>query len=195
MEEGQKVGIKKLATQNPKPALQKLTEAELLTLMDKNGIGTKATAPTHIETNKKRGYFETKGKTISILDTGFTLMEGLSLTVPILIKPDIRAKIEALIQEVEDGKKEFEAALEEGTALIREMYAQLEANKKELTSSIAGAIKDEAALEDKKNYIGTCKACGHVLRIVQTESGRFVAAQAILIVGFLSPAQSRVLPC
>ncbi|HNW38681.1 MAG TPA: topoisomerase DNA-binding C4 zinc finger domain-containing protein, partial [Methanosarcina vacuolata] len=35
-------------------------------------------------------------------------------------------------------------------------------------------IKDEPALEDKKNYIGTCKVCGHVLRIVQTDSGRFV---------------------
>ncbi len=79
--------------------------------MDKNGIGTKATAPTHIETNKKRGYLETKGKTISILDTGFTLMDGLSLTVPILVKPEIRAKIEALIQEVEDGKKSLKLPL------------------------------------------------------------------------------------
>ncbi len=173
--EGEKVGIKKLSNTKSKTSPpKKLTEAELLTLMDKNGIGTKATAPSHIETNKKRGYFETKGKTVSILDTGFTLMEGLSLTVPILVRPDIRAKIEALIQEVEDGKKEFEAALDEGTALLKEMYAQLEANKKELTSRIAGTIKDEAALEDKKNYIGTCKACGHVLRIVQTDSGRFV---------------------
>jgi DNA topoisomerase-1 len=175
VEEGQKVGIKKLSNTKSKTSPpKKLTEAELLTLMDKNGIGTKATAPTHIETNKKRGYFETKGKTISILDIGFTLMEGLSLTVPILVRPDIRAKIEALIQDVEDGNKEFEAALDEGTALIKEMYAQLEANKKELTSSIAGTIKDEAALDDKKNYIGTCKACGHVLKIVQTDSGRFV---------------------
>ena len=175
VEGGQKVGIKKLNNTKAKTSPpKKLTEAELLTLMDKHGIGTKATAPTHIETNKKRGYFETNGKTVSILDTGFTLMQGLFLTVPILVRPDIRAKIEALIQEVEDGKKKFVVALEEGTALVREMYAQLEANKKELTFSIAGTIKDEAALEDKKNYIGTCKTCGHVLRIVQTDSGRFV---------------------
>jgi len=175
VEEGQTVDVKKLSNTKSKTSPPKrLTEAELLTLMDKNGIGTKATAPTHIETNKKRGYFETKGKTVSILDTGFTLMDGLSLSVPILIKPEIRARIEALIQEVEDGKKEFDAALDEGTALIREMYAQLEAKKKELTSSIAGTIKDEAALEDKKNLIGTCPECGHVLRIVQTDSARFV---------------------
>ena len=122
VEEGERLGIKKLRnTKSKTNPPKKLTEAELLTLMDKNGIGTKATAPTHIETNKKRGYFETKGKTISILDMGFTLMEGLSLTVPILVRPEIRRKIEALIQEVEDGKKEFDASLDEGTALIREM--------------------------------------------------------------------------
>lgn len=175
VEEKQKVGVKKLSNIKSKTSPpKKLTEAELLTLMDKHGIGTKATAPTHIETNKKRGYFEAKGKTVSILDTGFTLMEGLSLTVPILVRPEVRAKIEALILNVEEGKKEFEEALTEGTALIKEMYSQLEANKKELTSNIAGTIKDEAALEDRKNYIGTCKTCGHVLRIVQTEKGRFV---------------------
>jgi len=175
VEEGQTVGVKKLSnTKSRTSPPKKLTEAELLTLMDKNGIGTKATAPSHIETNKKRGYFETKGKTVSILDTGFTLMDGLSLSVPILIKPEIRARIEALIQEVEDGKKEFDTSLDEGTALIREMYTQLEAKKKELTSSIAGTIKDEAALEDKKNLVGTCPECGHLLHIVQTDSGRFV---------------------
>ena len=150
VEEKQKVGVKKLSNIKSKTSPpKKLTEAELLTLMDKHGIGTKATAPTHIETNKKRGYFEAKGKTVSILDTGFTLMEGLSLTVPILVRPEVRAKIEALILNVEEGKKEFEEALTEGTALIKEMYSQLEANKKELTSNIAGTIKDEAALEDR----------------------------------------------
>lgn len=73
--------------------------------MDKNGIGTKATAPTHIETNKKRGYLETKGKTISILDTGFTLMDGLSLTVPILVKPEIRQRSKPLFRKSKMEKR------------------------------------------------------------------------------------------
>lgn len=175
VEAGQEVDIKKIKNTKSKTSPpKKLTEAELLTLMDKHGIGTKATAPAHIETNKKRGYFETKGKSVSILDTGFTLMEGLSGAVPILVRPEVRAKVEALVQQVEDGQKEFEEALEAGTTLIKEMYSKLEAGKKELTSSIAGTLCDEAAMEDKKNYIGTCPECGHVLRIVQTEKGRFV---------------------
>jgi DNA topoisomerase-1 len=45
-----KVSTKKSQTKPPK----KITEAELLSLMDKNNIGTKSTAPAHIETNKTR---------------------------------------------------------------------------------------------------------------------------------------------
>ncbi len=56
VEEKEKVDVKKLSNTKSKTSPpKKLTEAELLTLMDRHGIGTKATAPTHIETNKKGG--------------------------------------------------------------------------------------------------------------------------------------------
>jgi DNA topoisomerase-1 len=142
--------------------------------MDKHGIGTKATAPSHIETNKKRGYFETKGKTISMLDTGYTLMDALGLSVPILIQPEIRARIEALIQDVEDGRKSLKEALDEGIILIRRMYEQLTCSKSDLVSRIAGTIQDEGLAEDRQIYIGTCEKCGRALTIIQTDRGRFV---------------------
>jgi DNA topoisomerase-1 len=164
--------IKNTKSQTAPP--KKITEAELLTLMDKHGVGTKATAPSHIETNKKRGYFETKGKTISILDTGFTLMETLDLTVPILIRPDIRARIESLIQDVEDGVKEYGSALLEGQRLIKEMYAQLSSSKGDIVAKLAGTINDEQVASDKKSFIGICPECEHMLRIVTTDKGRFV---------------------
>lgn len=171
----EEVAIKKLSnTKSQTTPPKRLTEAELLTLMDKNRIGTKATAPSHIETNKKRGYFETKGKTISILDTGFTLMEALDSSVPILVKPDVRSRIEALIQEVEDGKKGFEDALEEGSVLIRDMYSHLVTNKDQIVRNIAGTITDEQIAADKKNFIGQCPECGRMLRMVKTDNGRFV---------------------
>ncbi len=167
--------VKKLSnTKSQTSPPKRLTESELLTLMDKHGIGTKATAPSHIETNKKRGYFETKGKTIVILETGFTLMEALDSSVPILVKPAIRARIEALIQDVEDGKKSFEQALEEGLVLIKDMYAHLLANKEQIVRKMAGTITDELVAADKKNFIGQCPECGRMLHMIKTEKGRFV---------------------
>ncbi len=175
MEEKNEVDVKevkniKSETKPPK----RLTEAELLTMMDKNGIGTKATAPSHIETNKKRGYFETKGKSISIMETGFTLMDTMDATVPIIIQPEIRARIESLIQDVEDGNKSLEDALSEGTELIKKMYSQLTSRKDSIVSKMAGTIVDEQVATDRKNFIGTCPECGRALRMIKTAKGRFV---------------------
>lgn len=173
--EKDEVGVKKIKNTKSETAPPKrLTEAELLTLMDKHGIGTKATAPSHIETNKKRGYFETKGKTIAILDTGFTLMDTLDGTVPILVQPEIRARIESLIQDVEDGAKSLDAALSEGTMLIKQMYSQLTSSKEAITARMAGAIVDEQVATDKKNFVGTCPECGRMLHMIKTDKGRFV---------------------
>ncbi len=171
----EEVKVKKLENIASKTTPPKhITEAELLTLMDKHGIGTKATAPSHIETNKKRGYFDTKGKTIVIQETGFNLMDALSTSVPLVVKPEIRAHIETLVQEVEDGSKEFDVAVAEGTELIRMMYAQLIGSRDSIVSRLAGSINGHIAIEDKKNYIGKCPDCGHVLRIISTDKGRFV---------------------
>jgi DNA topoisomerase-1 len=175
IEQKEEVGVKEIKNiKSETTPPKRLTEAELLTLMDKHGIGTKATAPSHIETNKKRGYFETKGKTISILDTGFTLMDTLDSTVPILVQPEIRARIEFLIQEVEDGKKSLEIALGEGTLLIKKMYSELTSSKDAIASRMAGTITDEQVATDKKNLVGTCPECGRMLHMIKTDKGRFV---------------------
>ena len=171
----QEVNVKNISNTKDKtkpPA--KLTEAELLTLMAKNGIGTKATAPTHIQTNKIRGYFEIKKKSIYILDTGYTLMDGLSNSVPIIVKPDIRARIEQLIQDVEDGKKSMAVAIKEGSDLLLVMYFQLELHRDKLVAAIAGTIEEERAEVDRKSVVGTCPECGKELVLKKTDNGRFV---------------------
>ncbi|MDR2944807.1 MAG: topoisomerase DNA-binding C4 zinc finger domain-containing protein [Methanosarcinales archaeon] len=190
IDEEDTAAVKKIINTASKTAPpKKLTEAELLTLMDKNGIGTKATAPTHIETNKKRGYFESKGKTLSILNTGYMLMESLDAAVPILVRPKIRAQVEELIQRVEDGKITMDEAVINGTELIKKMYADLTENKDRLVIKLSGSIKTEAAVEDKKNYIGVCPVCQNALRIVTTDNGRFVGC-----VGYPDCSQTYPLP-
>ncbi|NLI62251.1 MAG: DNA topoisomerase [Methanosarcinaceae archaeon] len=175
MNEGDIIDVSKvMKTKSKTSPPKKLTESELLTLMDKNGIGTKATAPSHIETNKKRGYIELKGKTISITDTGFRLMESLDNAVPVVVKPKVRAQIESLIQQVEESEISFDSACQKGTEKILDMYSDLTKNKEKLVLNMAGSIKSEAAEEDKKTYIGKCNVCKNALRIITTDNGRFV---------------------
>lgn len=164
--------IKNISSKTTPP--KHLTEAELLTLMDKNGIGTKATAPSHIETNKKRGYFYTKGKTIIIHETGYNLIDALHNSVSIIVKPEIRARIESLVQEIEDNTKTFEEAIDEGTQLIQMMYTQLTSNSNAIISQLITSINEVDVLEDKKKHIGKCPDCGKSLHIITLEKGRFI---------------------
>ena len=181
VEMDESVAIKDITMPSLKTKAPKnLTEAELLSLMDNNGIGTKSTAPTHIETNKKRGYFEQKGKSIVILDTGFMLMQALESATDVLIKPEIRSIIETRMQDIEDGKKNFEDVLFEVRVLVREMYAKLSSNKDSLVNSIVSSLGESATgsggekAVDAADKIGTCPDCGGILHIIRTEKGRFV---------------------
>lgn len=58
-------------TKPPSP----LTEADLVSLLDKNGIGTDATMHTHIKTVKDRGYAKKSGIFIVPTNLGMTLVQ------------------------------------------------------------------------------------------------------------------------
>ncbi|MCS3923007.1 DNA topoisomerase [Methanosalsum natronophilum] len=153
---------------------RKMTEAELLTLMEKNNIGTKATSSGHIETNKIRGYLEKKGRTISISDQGYILMDSLNAAAPIIVKPEVRANIETLIQNVESGKDDFNQVILKGIDEIKSMFNQLVAKKEIVIDQLADSIYDEYVSRDEKNVVGKCTKCNRILRIIKTENGRFV---------------------
>jgi DNA topoisomerase-3 len=54
-----------------------LSEAELIGLMEKNGIGTDASIPTHINNIEKRAYVTIQsGRRVAPTDLGVTLIQG-----------------------------------------------------------------------------------------------------------------------
>lgn len=100
-----------------------LTEADLIGLMEKHGIGTDATHAEHINTIKQRGY-------IGVIDRGFLvpgllgmgLVEGYdSMNLP-LAQPELRAELEADLKRVCEGTKNPEVVLREQVDKYREVY-------------------------------------------------------------------------
>ena len=91
-EEGEHVRVTEYAVESgettpPKP----LTEAELIALMDKNGIGTDATVAQHIEKIKERQYVtETKGALVPT-NLGLALIEGYDSMGFEFSRPSLRA--------------------------------------------------------------------------------------------------------
>ncbi|KAL0581930.1 DNA topoisomerase [Marasmius crinis-equi] len=113
--------------QTTKPSY--LTEADLVTLMDKNGIGTDATIAQHIETIINREYVieQYEGATKYLLPStlGIGLVDGYSqmnLNNTSLSKPLLRRETERRMVKVGLGETTKEVMMQESLAQYKAMY-------------------------------------------------------------------------
>lgn len=97
------------STQPPAP----LTEADLITLMDKNGIGTDATIHEHIKTVQERGYAAKQGEAIFPLPIGLSLVKTYQSIAIELHKPYVRAAMESDLKDIAEGRKQAGLVREE----------------------------------------------------------------------------------
>ena len=100
-----------------------LTEADLISLMDKHGIGTDATHAEHIETVKSREYVFTEerdklvpGKLAMALVEGYDGM-GFSMS-----KPNLRAALETDLVDICEGRKTKDEVLQEQIETYKQVF-------------------------------------------------------------------------
>ncbi|KAG1812148.1 DNA topoisomerase [Suillus subaureus] len=134
--------------QTSSPSL--LTEADLVTLMDKNGIGTDATIAQHIQTIIDREYViermdgATKHLTPSTLGIG--LIEGYNEIgfERSLSKPQLRRETERGMVRVCEGTKSKAEMLTESIEQYREMYVLAKREFDKVVSSVRRYIERNA---------------------------------------------------
>jgi DNA topoisomerase-3 len=94
------LGVKEKMTVPP----MHLTESELIGMMEKNGIGTDASIPTHIENILKRNYAElVTGRKLVPTKLGLVLANGYHLIDSALVLPKVRADIEGQCDQISKG--------------------------------------------------------------------------------------------
>jgi len=109
-------------TTAPKP----LTESDLITLMDKNGIGTDATIHEHIKHVQEREYVTKTGSHFIPTKLGCTLVEVYAKINVELYKPSLRAAMEADMKCIGDGLKTREEVYNECITEMEKIFARIQ---------------------------------------------------------------------
>ena len=101
-----------------------LSESELITKMDANGIGTDASIPTHIQNIIDRGYVIVQSNKRRLAPTGFgiALVRSYHDVDKELVLPAVRANIEKMVDEIAKGKSKYEDILTKSIDLFRSKY-------------------------------------------------------------------------
>ena len=113
-----------------------LTEAELIGLMDKNGIGTDATIHEHIKTIQERNYAEKVNGSFKPTKLGIALIRAYEDMEIDLWKPSLRAAMESNISKIAKGEMNKEIFLKGCLIEIKEIFMKMKAKSEMLFNAI-----------------------------------------------------------
>lgn len=97
----------------------RLSEAELLKLMEDNELGTDATRPLYPSLLLERGYIERSKRRLRPTPLGEALIDTLKRVDERLVTPETRRIVEAFMRSVERGEMTVELALEQALEVYR----------------------------------------------------------------------------
>ncbi|KAL7056166.1 hypothetical protein AAHC03_021066 [Spirometra sp. Aus1] len=135
--------IQMIESQTTAPNL--LTEADLIGLMDRHGIGTDATHAEHIETIKQRLYVGLQDNKFLVPgQLGMGLVEGYDAMALEMSKPHLRAELETDLKAICEGRKTKEEVLRSQTAKYKAVFETAVVEARKLDVAIANRLSQEA---------------------------------------------------
>ena len=100
-----------------------LTEAELIGMMEKYGIGTDASIPTHIENIQKRNYVRLEtGRRLLPNKLGLVLVQGYHQIDSGLVLPKVRSDIEGQCNRIAKGEMDKDEVVKKAIEMFEDKF-------------------------------------------------------------------------
>ncbi|XP_038184564.1 DNA topoisomerase 3-alpha isoform X2 [Arvicola amphibius] len=160
---------------------QLLTEADLIALMEKHGIGTDATHAEHIETIKARMYVGlTSDKRFLPGHLGMGLVEGYDSMGYEMSKPDLRAELEADLKLICEGKKDKFQVLRQQVQKYKQVFTEAVAKAKKLDEALSQYLGERTEVAQQEELfpampepVRKCPQCNKDMVLKTKKSGGF----------------------
>ncbi|KAM8824210.1 DNA topoisomerase 3-alpha isoform 1-T1 [Synchiropus picturatus] len=168
---------------------QLLTEADLISLMEKHGIGTDATHAEHIETIKSRMYVGlTADQRFLPGELGMGLVEGYNAMGYEMSKPNLRAELEADLKLVSEGRKDKQSVLQHHIQKYKSVFIESVRKAKKLdealTPYLGAAAEVPESLQPDMEMPLPVRKCPHCGRDMVLKKKREGTSKYLSCVGF-----------
>lgn len=152
-----RVAVEDRFTQPP----ARLTPTRLLGVMERNGLGTKATRADIMDALYRRGYVE--GGQMEVTDLGMSVIHVLRKFFPELTGVEMTRELGKDMELIQEGAKTGEEVLAEALGELRPIFERVITSYGEIGDELTEVL---AYLREKKRVLGRCPACGGELVVV-----------------------------
>ncbi|KDP32568.1 hypothetical protein JCGZ_13118 [Jatropha curcas] len=147
-----------------------LSESELISLMERNGIGTDASIPTHINNICERNYVQVQaGRRLVPTTLGITLIRGYQCIDPDLCLPDIRSFIEQQITLIAKGQADHSRVVQHVLQQFKQKYSYF---VKRIDNMDALFEAQFSQLVDSGRALSKCGKCLRYMKYISTQPQR-----------------------
>ncbi|KAM9821241.1 DNA topoisomerase 3-beta-1 isoform 4-T4 [Syngnathus typhle] len=134
-----------------------LTEAELITLMEKHGIGTDASIPVHLNNICQRNYVTVEnGRKLKPTNLGIVLVHGYYKIDAELVLPTIRSAVEKQLNLIALGKAHFQQVLQHALDIFKRKFHYFVDSICELSRHSCGAFSARCGRRSNSHHQGSC---------------------------------------
>ena len=162
---------------------KRYTAASLITILEKKGLGTKATRSSIIDILFERGYLD--GKSIQATPLGEKLIDALEKYAPIIIDENLTRNLEEKMEEILKTKSGFEEKekiiIKRSEEIIMDISKDFKTKELEIGKEILKGLETSRLEEQEKNTLMDCPSCKKgKLRILYSRKTKrsFVACSA-----------------
>lgn len=153
-----------------------ISEVELISLMDRHGIGTDATIATHIATIQDREYaIKDANQRFLPSDLGIALVEGYNSMGYQLNKPDLRRELEAECNHVAAGRKQKDEIMSPILEKMRQCYQTACVEARKLDEAIGRRFSrlgtDNRTTETIEHQFSLCGSCNAMMDLKRINGG------------------------
>ncbi len=143
-----------------------LAEHELVSLMEKKGIGTDASMAVHINNIQVRNYVTlSSGRTLIPTKLGIALAHGYHAIDPELVRPKIRAAIEGQCLRIAEGKAKIEDVLLHSLDIMKRKFAYFVNHIEKMDMLFE---KTFSSVKDTNKRFTKCGKCRRYMKLLDT---------------------------